>query len=102
MHIIDMIMFRFSSPNLDGLILFRQTQIKLNIRIKTTGKNMVKNTLNISVEGAKNFISVSSTNQSNDRKASEDEPMISTAPNISIKLSGNLKLNEYAAAISCK
>ena len=63
---------------------------------------MVKNTLKISVDGAKNLISVSSTNQSNDKKASEDEPNISTDPNISIKLSGNLRLNEYAVAMSCK
>ena len=74
----------------------------MNIRINIIGKNIAKNTLNISVEGAKNLISVSSTNQSNDKKASEDEPMISTDPNTSIKLSGNLRLNEYAVAMSCK
>ena len=62
--------------------------------IKTIGKNIVRNALNISFDGAKNFISVSSKNQSKDKKASEDEPMISIDPNISMKLSGNFRLNE--------
>ena len=101
-HIIDMITFLLKSPNFFELIRYSKTQIKTNMIINAMGKNMVRNTLKISVDGVKNFISVSSTNQSNDKKASEDEPNISTDPNISIKLSGNLRLNEYAAAISCK
>ena len=43
---------------------------------------------------------MSSTNQSNGKKASEDGPKISIDPNISIKPSGNLRLKEYAAAIN--
>ena len=62
--------------------------------IRIIGKNIVRNALNISFDGAKNLISVSSTNQSNDKKASDDEPIISTDPKISIKPSGNLRLNE--------
>ena len=63
---------------------------------------MVKNALKISFDGANIFISLSSTNQSNDRSASDDDPTISIDPNTSIKLFGNFKLNEYAAVISCK
>ena len=62
--------------------------------IRTIGKNIVRNALNISFDGAKNLISVSSTNQSNDKKASDDEPTISTDPKTSIKPYGSLRLNE--------
>ena len=62
--------------------------------IKTIGKNMVRNALNISFDGVNSLISVSSTNQSNDKKASDDAPTISTEPKISLNPSGNLKLNE--------
>ena len=55
---------------------------------------MVKNALNISFDGVNSLISVSSTNQSNDKKASDDAPTISTEPKISLNPSGNLKLNE--------
>ena len=68
----------------------------------TIGKSIVKNVLNISLEGAKNLISLSLTNQSNDRKASEGEPIISIEPKICEILSGNFKFNEYAEAISCR
>ena len=75
---------------------------KMKIAISTIGNNMVRNVLNISFEGAKNLISLSLTNQSNDRKASEGEPKISMEPKICTKLSGNFKFNEYAEAISCR
>ena len=68
--------------------------------IKAIGINVVRNALNISTDGAKNFISLSSTKQSNDKKASDDAPTISTDPNTSKNPSGNFKLNEYAADIS--
>ena len=93
-HIIDMILFRFQPPNIAGLIKRRVTQRSINIDIKTIGKNMVKNALNISFDGANSLISVSSTNQSNDKNASDDAPTISIDPNISPKPSGNFKLNE--------
>ena len=76
------------------------THIKTKMIIKIIGKNIAKNALNISTDGAKNFISLSSTNQSNDKNESDDTPTISIDPKISIKLSGNFRLNEYAAAIS--
>ena len=63
---------------------------------------MVKNALNISFDGANIFISLSSTNQSNEKNASDDAPIISIDPNISVNPSGNFKLNELAAVISCK
>ena len=75
---------------------------KMKIAISTIGNNMVRNVLNISFEGAKNLISLSLTNQSNDRKASEGEPKISIGPKIFTKLSGDLRLNECAEAISCR
>ena len=74
--------------------------ISANMRISTIGKNIDMNALNISTDGVKNFISLSSTNQSNDKNASDEAPTISTEPKISTKLSGNFRLNEYAAAIS--
>ena len=89
-----MILFRFQPPNIAGLIKRRVTQRSTNIDIKTIGKNMVKNALNISFDGANSLISVSSTNQSNDKNASDDAPTISIDPNISLKPSGNFKLNE--------
>ena len=74
----------------------------MNIQINTIGKNVVMNALNISFDGANSLISVSSTNQSNDKNASDDAPTISIDPNISTKPSGNFKLNEYAADTSCR
>ena len=62
--------------------------------IKIIGKIVVTNTLNISLDGANNLISVSSTNQSNDKNVCDGSPIISIGPNVSIKLSGNFKLNE--------
>ena len=70
--------------------------------IKIIGKNITRNTLKISLDGANNLISVSSTNQSNDKMVCDGSPITSIDPNVSIKLSGNFKLNEYAAANSCK
>ena len=77
-----------------------QNSIKINT--SKIGNKTVKNVLNISLEGAKNLISLSLTNQSNDRKASEGEPIISIEPKICEILSGNFKFNEYAEAISCR
>ena len=62
--------------------------------IKTIGKNIVRNTLKISLDGVNSLISVSSTNQSNDKNASEGSPITSIELKISMKLSGNFKLNE--------
>ena len=70
--------------------------------IRITGKNMAKNALNISFDGANILISLSSANQSNEKNASDDAPIISIDPNISMRPSGNFKLNELAAVISCK
>ena len=53
-------------------------QIKTAPMIKAKGRSPVKNILNIATEGVKAFISVSVINQSNDRKASEEEPILST------------------------
>ena len=53
-----------------------------NMITNTNGKNIDMNALNISTEGAKNFISLSSTNQSNDKNASDDDPIISIEPKI--------------------
>ena len=74
----------------------------MKIMVSTIGKIIVRNVLNISLEGAKNLISLSFINQSNDRKASEGEPKISIGPKIFTKLSGDLRLNECAEAISCR
>ena len=81
---------------------YRILHNNIKIAISTIGKSIVKNVLNISFEGAKNLMSLSFINQSNDRKASDGEPKISIEPKICTKLSGNFKLNEYAEAISCK
>ena len=53
-------------------------QIKTALMIKAKGRRPVKNILNIATEGVKAFISVSVINQSNDKKASEEEPILST------------------------
>ena len=65
-----------------------------NISIRMTGSNIVRNTLNIWFDGANALISVSSMNQSNDRKASEVDPRVSNMPNALVNELGNLKLNE--------
>ena len=97
---IDTIMFRLKLPNILLLIMYKMAHMNTKMRISTIGKNIDMNALNISTDGVKNFISLSSTNQSNDKNASDEAPTISTEPKISTKLSGNFKLNEYAAAIS--
>ena len=71
-------------------IVQRNTKIK----ISTIGNSMVKNVLNISTEGVKLLISLSSMNQSNDKKAFDGDPTISIEPNIWARLSGNFKFNE--------
>ena len=53
-----------------------------NMITNTNGKNIDMNALNISTDGVKNFISLSSTNQSNDKNASDDDPIISIEPKI--------------------
>ena len=92
--------FLFRFPNILLQIKFSMVHINTNMITKIIGKNIDKNALNISTDGAKNFISLSSKNQSNDRNASDEAPTISIEPKISAKPSGNFKLNEYAAAIS--
>ena len=92
--------FRLKFPNLLLLIIYSIPHMSANMMIRINGKNIDMNALNISTDGAKNFISLSSTNQSNDKNASDDDPTISIEPKICVKLSGNLMLNEYAAAIS--
>ena len=79
---IDMIMFLLKFPNILLLIKYSMIHIIKNIRTKITGKNIDMKALNISTEGAKNFISLSSKNQSNDKNASEEAPTISTEPKI--------------------
>ena len=79
---IDIIMYLFTLPNLDGDIRYRVLQSSTKIRISTIGNSMVKTVLNISLEGAKNLISLSLTNQSNDRNGSDGEPKISVGPKI--------------------
>ena len=101
-HIIDIMMFRFNPVNTLGKAKYSITQISTSMIIKIIGKKMVKKALKISLDGVNIFISVSSTNQSNDKNASDEDPTISIDPNISIKPSGNFKLNEYAAVTSCK
>ena len=64
--------------------------------------SIVKNTLKISLDGANTLISVSSTNQSNDKNAPDESPTISIGPKISVTPSGNFRLNEYAAVTSCR
>ena len=92
--------FRLKFLNFVLLIIYSIPHMSANMMIRINGKNMDMNALNISTDGAKNFISLSSTNQSNDKNASDDDPTISIEPKIWVKLSGNLMLNEYAAAIS--
>ena len=74
--------FRLKFPNLLLLIIYNIPHISANMMIRINGKNMDMNALNISTEGAKNFISLSSTNQSNDKNASDDDPTISIEPKI--------------------
>ena len=102
MQITDIIMFLFRLSSIVELTRERINHISINIQINTIGKNMVKNALNISFDGANILISLSSANQSNEKNASDDAPIISIDPNISMRPSGNFKLNELAAVISCK
>ena len=101
-QIIEIMIFRFNVPNTLGLINQRTSHINVNIAIKINGMNMVKNAFSISFEGANNFISESSANQSNDKNTSDDAPNISIGPKTSSRVLGNFKLNEWAAVINCK
>ena len=93
-------MYLFRLPNLVDDIRYRVLHSTTKIRMRIIGNNIVRDVLNISLEGAKNLISLSLMNQSNDRKASEGDPKISMEPKMSVKLSGNFRFNEYAEAIS--
>ena len=73
-------MFRLKFPNLLLLIIYSILHMSANMIINTNGKNIDMNALNISTDGVKNFISLSSTNQSNDKNASDDAPIISIDP----------------------
>ena len=101
-HTIDIMIYLFISPNLAGDIKYIMLHNNTNIMISIIGNNIVRNVLNISLEGAKILISLSFMNQSNDKKAFEDEPRNSKEPKIWTKLSGNFKFSENAEAISCK
>ena len=89
-----MMIFLFKLLNFVGLIKHSKFQIITKMTIKTIGINIVKNALNISFDGAKDLISVSSINQSKDKKASDGEPTILSEPKISIKPFGNFRSNE--------
>ena len=93
-HTIEIIMYLFKFRNLVGHIRCKTVHSKTKIMISKIGNSMVRNVLNISLEGAKNLVSLCLMNQSNDKKASDGEPTISTDPNIWTKLSGNFKFNE--------
>ena len=93
-QITDIMTYLFVCLNQDGFSRYSTTQMNTNISIRMTGSNMVRNTLNIWFDGANALISVSSMNQSNDRKASEVEPRVSNMPNALVNELGNLKLNE--------
>ena len=99
-HIIDMTPYLFQSPNLDELTRYNIVQISMNINIKTIGKNIVRNTLNISFDGIIHLTCASSIKQSNDKNASDDDPIVSIDPNMLNKLDGKFMLKEYAAATS--
>ena len=81
-HTIEIIICLFRLANLVGHIKRKIVQSKTKIKSSTIGNSMVRNVLKISLEGAKNFISLSLMNQSNERKASDGEPKISTTPKI--------------------
>ena len=87
-------MYLFILRNLVGHIQCKTVHSKIKILISKIGNSMVRNVLNISLGGAKNLVSLCLMNQSNDKKASDGEPTISTDPKIWTKLSGNFKFNE--------
>ena len=60
------------------------------------GKNSVKNTLKISVEGANPLVFVSSIKQSNDKNVSDDDPTVLIGQNNDTIEFGNLMLNDIA------
>ena len=64
------------------------------------GKNVLKNTLKISFDGINHLICASSIKQSNERNASDDDPITSIDPNTLNNPVGKFILNEYAAATS--
>ena len=101
-HITDMIIWRLRLPNLTGFQRSRIIQIITKINTRTIGKKSVKNALNISLDGVNNFTSVLVINQSKDKNAVEDDPIMSIDRNKLIIEVGSFKLNEYAAAINCK
>ena len=66
------------------------------------GSSPVKNTLKIAIFGVNVITFESDKNQSNDKKASVDEPTFSAGRKASDKADGNFKLNDIAAVISWK
>ena len=70
--------------------------------ISIKGSKASRNDLNNKFDGENALISQSSIKQSKDNNASEDDPIMSIDPNMFDKLVGNLMLNEYVAATSCK
>ena len=99
---IDTMMYRFILPNTFFFSKYSTHHIEQYMAINTSGNTPFKNTLNISTDGANAFISMSSTNQSNDKNVSEADPILMIGSNILDSMSGNLRLNDMAAAISCK
>ena len=77
-----MMMFLLKLPKTLLLMKYSIVHIRINTIMKTIGKNIDKNALNISTDGAKNFISLSSKNQSKDKNASDEAPTISIEPKI--------------------
>lgn len=78
---------------------FIRTRITITPRSKATGRKKYKNSLKSVFDGAKAFISKSSTKQSNEKNVSVGELTPSTLENIFEKPLGMSMLKEVAAEI---
>ena len=93
---------RLNSPIFPLKIACKKSRPTTIMIISIKGSSPVKSVLNIGLEGANHFISVSLANQSIDKKVFPAPPTRSAGINISPKIFGKFKLYDIANVIICK
>ena len=72
-------------------------------KIKNASGNIAdKKTLNIDGDGVNSSRFEFCTNQSNETNGSDEDPILFIGENTSVRILGNLMLNERTAVITCK